>query len=136
MIIYKLALCHVPLVIAGVSLQFWKGMGEMGVYYNYPKIYFEKIALSAERKPSGDVSIGPGSNQRCTAELWGYPVSPANLPALWVSPLHLQKPSVLRCRQQPENVQEMKKVHSQQEKHSDLCEGLVGLLQKYALLLM
>lgn len=67
----------------------------MGVFYNYPKIYFENIALSTERNPSGAVSTGPGSNQRCTAELLSYCVSPANLPALWVFPLYLQRPSVL-----------------------------------------
>lgn len=112
MFVYKLALCHVPLVVAGAPLQFWRRMGEMGVYYDYPKIYFEKIALFAEGNPCGPVPTGPGSNQNCTAGLVSYLVAPANLPALWVFPLYLQKPSVLRCRQQPENLHEMKMVEA------------------------
>lgn len=68
-----------------------------------PKSTLKKFALFAEGNPSG----GPGSNQNCTAELVSYLVPPANLPALSVFPLHLQKPSVLRRRQQPENSHEM-----------------------------
>lgn len=106
--ISKLSLCHVPLAVAGAPLQFWRGMrGKcLGLFFNdYPKIHVEKIA---EGNPSGAVSTGPGSNQNCAAELVSYLVPPRNLPALWVAPLHLQKPSVSCRRQQPENLHEVK----------------------------
>jgi len=48
----------------------------MGGFYDYPKTYFEKIAISAESNPFGPVSTGPRSNQSCTAELVSYLVSP------------------------------------------------------------
>ena len=84
----------------------------MGGFYDYPKICLEQIALFAEGNPSGAVSTGPGHNQNFTAGLVPYLVPPANLPALWVLPLYLQKLSVLRPRQQPDNLHEMKTVEA------------------------
>lgn len=101
-----------------------------------PKSTLKKFALFAEGNPSGAVSTGPESKQNCTAGLVSCLVPPANLPALWVFPLY--------SRNHPYRVADnsLKTCMKGNEKGAlaaretlGFTQGLVGLLQKYTLLL-